>query len=157
MTKRFGSAKDIENTIRRYLEDAALLARTGSMFGGHSELDGIRTPEQLSDAIIELGEAYIERMKAISKAAPVVRGKSISIYGPKPTDANWPSKEDERFLSACLKQLVANGYVKAVDADTYEEIAKRYPDKVVPSRVRGAEARRFLERRRHDPVAKRLR
>lgn len=149
------SAIDIENKLRAYLKDAALAARTGSFRGGSSELDGIRTVEQLSSAILELGEAYIEKMKAISKAAPIVRGNTISIYNAAP-DANYPSKEDELFLAECRKMLVKDGFVRAADADTYEKIAKRYPGTVFPSRVRGSEAKKFLSLRSGDALTKAL-
>lgn len=149
------SAIDIENKLRAYLKDAALAAKTGSFRGGNAELDGITTVDQLSNAILELGEAYIEKMKAISKAAPIVRGETISIYGPKP-EANYPSAEDEKFLAQCREMLVKDGFVRAADADTYEKIAERYPGTVFPSRVRGAEAKKFLSLRSGDALTKAL-
>lgn len=142
------SARTIEAMIRKYIKDAAELARGVGFGSTNAYLDGIPSPAELPAAIEQLGEAYLAKLSAMAKAAPVVRGDTISIYEPRPpAEANAPSREDEQFLIACRKQLTERGFVLAADADVYEQIAKRYPDCVRPSRVRGAEARRWLELR----------
>lgn len=141
---RFDSAKDIENKLLLYIRDAEILAETGRFTGLGAQLDGISTASQLAGEIRALGEIYIEKMKAISKALPVVRGNTISIFGEISETKEIPSKDDSKFLTHCLRQLRENGFVRASDADTYEEIAAKYPGKVFPARVRGSEARRYV-------------
>lgn len=149
-----GSVRDIENLITQYIDDAARFARGEPLIRTSCYLSGIRTPEQLSTAIKQLGGMYVEKMKALAKAAPIVRGNTISIYEPRDISPNTPSKEDEKFLSECLCHLKKHGFVLAADADTYEKIAAAYPGRVHPERVRGAEAKRWLAMQRPDYIVK---
>lgn len=151
------SALELENEITKYIKAAAQLAEGRAFSSTYAYIAGLRTPEQMAGEIKRLGAAYLEKMKALRNASPVVRGDTISIYGPKPTlPANAPSKEDELFLTACRKRLKEDGFVRAADADTYEEIAKKYPDSVFPRRVRGSEAKKWLAMRADDVVSKRI-
>lgn len=157
MKTEFMGVRDIETQISKYIDDAAKLAAGIEWRSLNCYLDGLKTPAELSNAIKELGAAYVEKMKAIRAAAPVVRGDTISIYEPPaPTAPNSPSVEDERFLAACRKQLLALGYVRASDADTYQQIAQKYPGTVFPARVRGAEAKRWVALHAPDAVTKRI-
>lgn len=146
------SVRGVENQIRKYIDDAAALARGVRFDATNCYLDGLATPAELSAAIKELGEEYLRKLSALAKAAPVVRGDTISIFEPKPAPAaNAPSLEDERFLIACRKQYLRDGYILASDSDTYEAIAKKYPNHVFPSRLRGAQGKRW--RALHEPDA----
>lgn len=156
MPRNFGGIRDHEVQLRKWIRDAAELARGKPAHELSCWLDGIRTPSELADAIEQCGESYIQKMRAISKAAPVVRGDTISIYQPEESAPNAPSIEDERFLADCRQHLLKHGFVRAADADTYEEIAKRYPGAVHPPRVRGAEARRYLAMRDPDFVSRKI-
>lgn len=157
MKTEFMGIRDIENQIKKYIDDASKIASGAEWHTLGCYLDGLKTPAALSDAIRELGAAYIEKMAAIRRAAPAVRGDTISIYAPaEPSAANMPSIEDERFLAQCRKQLLADGYVRASDADTYQEIAKKYPGFVHPARVRGAEAKRWVALHERDAVTKKI-
>lgn len=137
------AACDIENKIQFYIADAAKLAESGTTHGCSFALDGIKTRQELADAIRELGAAYIEKLKKIAAAGPVVRGDTISIFEKPQSTSKMPSIEDQEFMSMCLRSLRENGYVKAADADVYENITKEYPN-IHPRKVRGAEARRYL-------------
>lgn len=151
------SIRDLEIQLRKYISDAAKFAAGAPLSTTTCYLDGIRTPEQLSDAIKEHGDAYIKKIKALRDARPVVRGDTISIHGPKPElAANAPSHADFEFMVACRKQLLAKGFVRAADADIYEEIAKKYPAYAHPARVRGSEARRWIRLHEPDVVTKAL-
>lgn len=151
------STRAIEAQLRKYIDDAIALA-SGKPFGStNCYLDGIESPAGLAPAIKELGEAYFAKLQALAKAAPTVRGDTISIYEPKPKpEANAPSREDEAFLSACRKQYLEHGFVRARDADTYEEIAKRYPDYAHPARLRGSEAKRWRALHDADAVTRKI-
>lgn len=145
----------IESRIRQYTKDAAQIARGVPFIELRCYLDGIHSIEALADAIVALGQAYIEKAKAIRAAAPVVRGDTISVFQPQQdTPANAPSVEDERFLSDCRRHYLEKGFLLAADADVYEEIARKYPRHVHPARMRGSEAKRWRDTRLNDPVAK---
>lgn len=152
------SIRDLENEIAKYIKDAAALAEGRPFRALYCYISGIQTPAQLSEEIKRYGAAYIEKMKTLRDAAPVVRGDTISIYEPKPDPtANAPSREDENFMALCRKQLLSQGFVRAADADTYEAIAKKYPSHAHPARVRGSEARRWIALHAADAVVGRLR
>lgn len=154
--KRLG-VTDLENLIRKYINDAAAMAEGAPFHKLNCSLDGIKTPKELSSAIKTAGDAYLKKMAALRNATPTVRGDTISIFGPKPEiPANTPSREDEMFLIYCRRHLLENGYVYAADADTYEKIVKKYPDHARPARVRGAEARRWIGLHAFDVVTKRI-
>lgn len=140
--------------LEKYIRDAARLALGVPFYELSCYLDSIYTAKELSQAITDCGEEYIKKMSALRNAAPVVRGDTISIFQPKEVAPNAPSIEDHAFLTQCLKQLRERGFVLAADADTYEKIAKAYPGAVFPTRVRGSEARRYLELRDPQIVAK---
>lgn len=144
------SVVNLRNLLSKYIRDAVAFTRGARWDSTGAYLDGIK-PDDLASAIEKVGALYVRKMTALRNAAPVVRGDTISITrnpaaGVAP---NAPSREDEAFMALCCRQLLTRGFVLAADADTYEAIAKKYPDYAHPARVRGSEARRWIAL--HDP------
>jgi len=152
------SIKDLEHLIVNYTRDAAELARGVPARELGCYIDGITTLEGIAQAILSVGAAYIEKMKALRTAAPRIRGDTISIYRTgEPLPANAPSVEDERFLAKCRLDLLTQGFVLARNADVYQEIAAKYPGRVFPARIKGSEARDYIKSRNHDAVLQSIR